>query len=223
MSDTLSLQTANSLLKIKSVLLNTEEPFTLTSGRQSPVYIDGRRLISFPKERQEIMDGAVVRLQKSGALDGVEFIAGGETAGIPYAAWIAERLDLPMLYVRKSPKKFGRMAQIEGCFDQGQKVLLVEDLTTDGGSKIVFCDVLRKAGAEVTDVFSIFYYDIFEKSASLFDNAGLKLHYLTTWWDVLAEARKENLLDAKALDEVERFLKNPETWAPSGQEKEIGS
>ena len=112
-------------------------------------------------------------------------VAGGETAGIPYAAWIADRLGLPMQYVRKKPKGFGRNAQIEGDVREGARTLLVEDLTTDGRSKINFCQALRDAGAMVDHVFVNFYYDIFPESKKKLSDLDVQLHYLATWWDVL--------------------------------------
>ncbi len=128
---------AQILLDTKSVLFNAREPFIFTSGRASPVYTDCRRLISFPEERGILMDfGANMLREYAG---GVDLVAGGETAGIPYAAFIAERLNKPMLYVRKKPKGFGKMAQIEGVMDEeGKRVVLVEDMQSDGASKKVF-------------------------------------------------------------------------------------
>ena len=152
MSTDVAKNAARILLDTKSVLFNAEKPFVFTSGRISPVYTDCRRLIAFPEERDILMDYAadIIR-DKCGDPD---YIAGGETAGIPYAAFTADRLKKPMLYVRKKPKGFGRMAQIEGCMDEeGKKVILVEDLQTDGGSKKVFIDVLRDAGAIVEHAF----------------------------------------------------------------------
>jgi len=207
-------QTAKILLDIKAVLFNVEEPFTLTSGSKSPVYIDCRKIISFPKERNQIIESAVKILKSDAVAQNIDMVAGGETAGIPYGAWISDRMDLPMLYVRKKPKGFGRMAQIEGYMEEeNQNVLLVEDLTTDGASKITFCNVLRDAGAKVTDVFSVFYYDIFPESEGIFNDAGVKLHYLTTWHDVLAVAREEEYFDEKVLSEVEAFLEAPSDWS----------
>jgi len=207
-----SQEAARILLDTRSVLFNAREPFTYTSGRKGPVYVDCRRLISFPEARATLMDAAAEMISHScGHLD---FVAGGETAGIPYAAFISERLNLPMLYVRKKPKGFGRMAQIEGCMDEeARKVILVEDLQTDGGSKKVFVDALRAAGAVVEHAFVIFHYGIFPASEQNMKAMGLKLHALCTWWDVLEAARKGKYFDAETLAEVESYLKNPQGWA----------
>ncbi len=212
---------AQILLDTKSVLFNVEHPFIFTSGRASPVYTDCRRLIAFPAERTQLMDfGAdIIRSQ----CPNVDYIAGGETAGIPYAAFIAERLNKPMLYVRKKPKGFGRMAQIEGCMDQeGAEAILVEDMQSDGASKKVFIDALRAAGAQINHSFVIFHYGIFPSSEANMKAMGVTLHALTTFWDVLAVARERNYFDTDTLDEVEKFLHAPEDWsdAHGGQVKE---
>ncbi len=212
MSSDIAKQSAKILLDTQSVLFNSKDPFTFTSGRRSPVYTDCRRLIAFPKERTILMDHAAQMIKENcGELD---YIAGGETAGIPYAAFISDRLDKPMLYVRKKPKGFGRMAQIEGHIEEGTtpNVILVEDLQTDGGSKKVFIDVLRDAGANVNHAFVVFHYGIFPASEQNMKELGITLHALTTWWDVLAVAKEEQYFDTETLDAVERFLNDPEGW-----------
>jgi len=122
--------TARILLETEAVLFRPDDPFTFTSGRLSPVYIDCRRLISFPRARKRLMDLGAELIQRKVGFEALDAIAGGETAGIPFAAWIADRLSLPMLYVRKQPKGFGRNAQIEGRLADGARVLLVEDLAS---------------------------------------------------------------------------------------------
>ena len=204
------LKAAEALLNTKCVLFNAKEPFVFTSGRISPVYVDIRRLIAFPEERSLLMEMAAEKLKN---LD-LDYIAGGETAGIPYAAFIAERLNKPMLYVRKKPKGFGRMAQIEGCMDEeGKSVALIEDLQTDGGSKKLFIDVLREAGAKVAHSFVVFHYGIFEQSVQNMKDLGVELHELTNWWAVLEVARQNAYFDEDTLESVEFFLNNPDEWA----------
>ncbi|WP_163267942.1 orotate phosphoribosyltransferase [Chelativorans alearense] len=204
---------ADMLLEIEAVHIRADKPFTFTSGIASPVYIDCRKLISYPRIRSAVTDfGASVVLRGAG-FEQFDAVAGGETAGIPFAAWLADRLGLPMLYVRKKPKGFGRNAQIEGNLAEGARVLLVEDLTTDGGSKIKFAEVIRNAGAEVTDTFAVFYYGIFPDTPDRLKAAGMRLHYLTTWWDVLDACRRQNRFGADALDEAERFLNEPLVWS----------
>ena len=205
--------TAKMLLEVEAVHLNAEQPCIFTSGWASPVYIDCRKLISFPRLRQTMIDfGASVILREVG-FEQFDTVAGGETAGIPFAAWMADRLMLPMQYVRKKPKGFGRDAQIEGHLVEGQRTLLVEDLTTDGRSKVNFCKALRDAGATVEHVFVVFHYAIFPEGDKIMNDIGVKLHALATWWDVLKVAKDGGLFDARTLDNVESFMNDPVSWS----------
>jgi len=204
---------AKLLLEIKALHFNAETPFIFTSGWASPVYTDCRRIISFPRARAALMDMGVATILRECGYESIDAIAGGETAGIPFAAWIAERMGLPMQYIRKKPKGFGRNAQIEGVVEDGQRVLLVEDLATDGKSKVNFVNALREAGCQCTDNFVIFYYGIFPQSKEIMDGIGVRLHSLCTWWDVLKVARENNYFDVHTLDEVEKFLHAPIDWS----------
>ena len=209
----ISNETANILLRKKCIEFSFEKKFQLTSGRKSIVYCDCRKIISFPRMRSAMMDyGATVILNDIG-YESLDALAGGETAGIPFAAWLAERTHLPMQYVRKKPKGFGRDARIEGDIKDGQRILLVEDLTTDGGSKLNFVEALRTAGAEVAHTFVIFYYDIFTDTPDRLAEVGIKLHYLATWWDVLAACKELGRFDTSTLDSVEAFLHSPRDWS----------
>ena len=140
-------------------------------------------------------------------------IAGGETAGIPFGALVAERLALPMTYVRKKPKGYGKNARIEGVMTEGQRVLLVEDLTTDGGSKLSFVDAIRETGATCNATAVIFYYGIFAGVEETLANHGVQLIHLCTWWDVLAEAKARGSYDSETLDAVEAYLRDPAGWS----------
>jgi len=206
-------RTARILLEIKAVLFNADKPFIFTSGWASPVYIDCRKVISFPRERRAIIEMAGKLLRDRAGQGSFDAIAGGETAGIAYAAWLAEAMDLPMLYVRKQAKGFGRMAQIEGDFHEGSRVLLVEDLTSDGKSKIKFAQALRQAGAIVDHTFTVFHYGIFSSVHKNMDDARLNLHALCTWWETLKAARETGYFESRTLDEVEKFLEAPEAWS----------
>ena len=207
-------EAAKILLDTESVLFNAKEPFTYTSGRKGPVYTDCRRLISFTEERDALMGFAVEMLSETIGLENLDYIAGGETAGIPYAAFISQLMHKPMLYVRKKPKGFGRMAQIEGNMpEDGCNVILIEDLQTDGGSKKVFIDALREAGGIVGHAFVVFHYGIFPASEKNMKDLGITLHALTTWWDVLDVAKQENYFDETTISSVESFLNAPEDWA----------
>ena len=210
----ISEATAKILLDTESVLFNSKEPFVFTSGRVSPVYVDIRRLISFPEERSTLMNFAVDILKEKVGEDNIDYVAGGETAGIPYAAFLSEKLNKSMLYVRKKPKGFGRMAQIEGHIEgEGKKALLVEDLQTDGGSKKVFINALREAGTIVEHAFVVFHYGILKASEENNKAMGVQLHELATWWDVLNVAKDLSYFDAETLTEVESFLNDPDDWA----------
>ena len=204
---------ARMLLDIEAVHLRPAEPFKLTSGLASPVYVDCRKIISYPRARAAAMRLACDELARAVGHEAFDAIAGGETAGIPFAAWIADRLALPMLYVRKKPKGFGRDARIEGRLVEGQRVLLVEDLTTDGGSKVAFVEALREAGAVCHHTVVLFYYDVFAEVPDRLAGQGIRLHHLATWRDVLAVARAEARFDPATLDEVQAFLDAPLAWS----------
>ena len=207
----LSREAAEILIDIGTIAVNPNNPFTLTSGRKSPVYVDCRRIISFTKERKRLMEMAVDILQSSENETKFDAIAGGETAGIPFAAWIAELMDLPMIYIRKKPKGFGKNKQIEGLIKPNQNILLVEDLATDGNSKISFVNALRDAGTICNVCFVIFHYGIFQKSINLLLNQNIKLIELATWKDILI-ILKERGMNASDYKKVETFLKHPDKW-----------
>ncbi|QPM89321.1 orotate phosphoribosyltransferase [Pseudooceanicola algae] len=200
------------LLDIEAVHFNADTPFVLASGLPSPTYIDCRKLISYPRIRSTLMDFLACTVMRNAGLEAFDNIAGGETAGIPFAALVAERMALPMTYVRKKPKGYGRNARIEGVMTEGERVLLVEDLTTDGGSKLSFVDAIRDTGAECGHTAVIFYYGIFDGVEDSLGAHGITLHHLCTWWDVLAEARTRTTFSMETLDEVEAFLKAPRAW-----------
>ncbi len=203
---------ARMLLEIEAVHFNAEKPYIYASGLPGPTYIDCRKLISFPRIRATLMDFLTVTVMRDAGFEAFDNVAGGETAGIPFAALVAERLALPMTYVRKKPKGYGRNARIEGAMSEGQRVLLVEDLTTDGGSKLSFVDAIRETGATCGHTAVIFYYGIFPETEKTLGDHGIALHYLCTWWDVLAEARKQQSFDEATMAEVEAFLTNPRVW-----------
>jgi len=210
---TIAEETARAYLETGSVRFMSDKPFIFTSGWASPVYNDSRWLISFPDVRSKLMDFAVETVDREIGRKEVDAVAGGETAGIPFAAWVAERMHLPMQYVRKKAKGFGRNAQIEGKLDPGQRVLLVEDLATDGRSKVNFVKAIRDADGKCAHCFVIFWYDIYPEGAKILSDLGVTLHYLTTWWDVLAVAKASNKFDPTMLGEVEKFMNDPAGWS----------
>ncbi len=210
--DEIARLTARMLLEIGAVHFNAKEPYIYSSGLRGPTYVDCRKLISFPRIRSTLMDFLTITVMRNAGFEAFDNIAGGETAGIPFAALIAERMALPMTYVRKKAKGYGRNARIEGVMTEGERVLLVEDLTTDGGSKISFVDAIRETGATCAHTAVIFYYGIFPDTMKTLGDHGITLHHLCTWWDVLAEARAQAAFDEETLREVEAFLKAPRTW-----------
>jgi orotate phosphoribosyltransferase len=205
--------TAKILLEIAAVHFRPHDPFVLTSGRASPVYIDCRKVISFPRARRKIVQMMGELAEQEVGFESFDAVAGGETAGIPYAAWLAERFALPMLYIRKKPKGFGRGAQIEGEMAPGCRCLLVEDLATDGGSKLNFIEAIRKAEGKICDAMVVFHYGIFPQSVASLAAVGVRLHGLATWWDVLAAAEESKRLDPAGVAAVRAFLDDPEGWS----------
>lgn len=205
--------TAKMLLEVKAVHFRADEPYRFTSGLASPVYIDCRKLISYPRIRTTLMDFAASVILREIGFEKLDAIAGGETAGIPFAAWIADRLSMPMHYVRKQAKGFGRDAQIEGDFKEGSRILLVEDLTTDGRTKIRFCEALRAAGLTVEHTFVVFHYDIFPETKQMLTEHSIGMHALATWWDVFKVAKDQQFFDETTLTEVESFLRDPKAWS----------
>lgn len=211
--DEIARLAAGMLLEIGAITFNAETPFTHASGKQAPTYVDCRKLISFPRIRSTLMDFLTVTIMREAGFEAFDNIAGGETAGIPFAALVAERMALPMTYVRKKPKGYGKNARIEGMMTEGQRVLLVEDLTTDGGSKLSFVDAIRETGATCSATAVIFYYGIFEGVEKSLSDHGVQLLHLCTWWDVLEEAKKRKAYDSATLDEVEAYLRDPAGWS----------
>jgi orotate phosphoribosyltransferase len=210
---TIAELTARMYLDTGAVRFMTDKPFIFTSGWASPVYNDSRWLISFPDVRAMLMDLMIAGIDRDIGRDNIDAVAGGETAGIPFAAWVADRLHLPMQYVRKKPKGFGRGAQIEGQLLPGQRVLLVEDLATDGRSKVNFVKAIRDAEGRCEHCFVLFFYDIYKDSRRILGDLGVTLHALTTWWDVLAVAKASGKFEAKMLAEVEAFMHDSAGWS----------
>src|SRR5579863_4110305 len=211
--ETIAELTAKMLIEVEAVRFMADKPFIFTSGWASPVYTDCRRLISFPRVRRALVDFAVTTIERDIGFEQFDGVAGGETAGIPYAAWLADRLMLPMQYVRKKPKGFGRNAQIEGKLVDAGRTLLVEDLATDARSKVNFCEALRTAGQRCDHAFVFFFYDIFPQARTLMRDTGISLHYLVTWWDVLSTVKDGNYFAKETLSEVESFLHAPAAWS----------
>ena len=220
LDDKIARTTAKFLLEINAIHFNSVSPFTLTSGLKSPVYIDCRKLISYPKARSILVNFCSDIVVNKIGLDKVESLVGGETAGIPFASFLASKLELPMHYVRKKPKGFGVNNYIEGNNIKGKKVILVEDLTTDGGSKIKFCNSIRKAGATVEETIVLFYYNIFDDVPDKLKKSGINLNYLACWWDILNYCKEDkSIIDNRTITQIEKFLIAPEEWSKNHNNK----
>ncbi|MFP5386764.1 MAG: orotate phosphoribosyltransferase [Bacteriovoracia bacterium] len=194
---------AQILLKEKAVFLRPEDPFTWTSGIKSPVYCDNRLLISTVESREIIIQAFTSEIKKLN----VDIIAGTATAGIPWAAWIAHELKLPLVYVRSSSKDHGRQNAIEGATQPGQKTVLIEDLISTGKSSIAAARKLQEAGVEVESIMSIFTYD-FEQAKEILKSNNLKSFSLSTF-EVLAKvAYHEKMLNEEALKKVLEWRKS---------------
>jgi len=205
-------EVAELLFKAGAIHVSRQQAFILAAGWASPVYVDVRLLLGDPELRQAVSDLAARYAATTFPSGSFDAIAGAETAGIPFAAWLADRLALKLRYVRKRPLGIGRNAQVEGGSVEGLRVLLMDDLTTDGGSKLNFARGLRAAGAVVEHVLTIFYHDAFPGADARLREAGLALHALANWGDVLrAEAGRGLAPEDRA--EIERFLADPVAWS----------
>jgi orotate phosphoribosyltransferase len=205
-----SEQVAAALLASGVIRFYDGEPFTFTSGLKSPVYVNIRGLLSAP-QRDEVIRIWCDALKAQAPFD---VAVGGETAGIPYAAFVAAQLGAPMAYVRKKGKEFGLKNQIEGGDIAGKRCVLIEDLTTDGGSKITFIDVMRAAGATVDLTTSVFYYGIYPETGDRMKAHGVSLLYLCDWSDVLKSAGSSGYFSETQGEELSEFLRDPQGWKP---------
>lgn len=202
---------ANHLLDIKAVFLRPNDPFTWSSGIKSPIYCDNRLSLSYPKVRKDIAKGLAVLIGEH--FPDTEIVAGTATAGIPHAAWVSDILELPMVYVRSKAKGHGKGNQIEGKIEPGNKVVIVEDLISTGGSVITAANALREAGAEVVGVVAIFTYGL-EKGQEQLEAANLKAEVLSDYDTLLQVAFSRNDISENELVKLEKWRANPasEDW-----------
>jgi len=202
-------EVAEYLLEIKAVVLNPSQPFTWTSGIKSPIYCDNRKTLSFPKVRTFIKTSFADIITDEFKQSGV--IAGVATAGIPHGALVADVLNLPFVYVRDKPKGHGLENQIEGKLEKGQKVFVIEDLISTGGSSLKAVEALREAGAEVLGLGAIFTYG-FEKSVKAFEQANCKFFTLSNYEILLDKAIEDNYIKSEEKEELIKWYKDPEAW-----------
>ena len=209
MSLSIEQQVAQNLLAIKAVFLSPNEPFTWASGIKSPIYCDNRLTMSFPKVRRLIAKGLAEKIKKQ--FPDVEVIAGTATAGIPHAAWVAEILDLPMVYIRSKAKDHGKGNQIEGQITSGQKMVVIEDLISTGGSVLEACQAAKREGADVLGVAAIFTYEL-PKGATNFNTAQLPLVTLTNYTTLIQTALEEGYISEVDLALLTAWKHDPENW-----------
>ena len=211
-----SQKVAEMLLATESIAVYKDKPFVFVSGRISPVYIDCRKLLSFATEREYIVTELAKKAETHIGLDNIDVVAGGETAGIPYASFVSHLIRKPMIYIRKQPKGYGGTKQIEGILEPGKRVMLVEDLITDGLSKLRFNIGIRGAGAKMTHCLCVFDYasdrlNQHEGKINLAKN-DIELHVLANWDDVLDTGRAKNYFTAEQNQQIVEFLQDSENW-----------
>ncbi|MET1140214.1 orotate phosphoribosyltransferase [Enterococcus hirae] len=207
--NTIEKNIAKDLLAIEAVFLSPNEPFTWASGLKSPIYCDNRITMSYPKVRKAIAQGLAEKIKQ--AFPDVEVIAGTATAGIPHAAWVAEILDLPMVYIRSKAKDHGKGNQIEGRIFEGQKMVVIEDLISTGQSVLEATEAAKREGANVLGVAAIFTYEL-QSGEENFAKAELPLFTLTNYSVLIETALAEKYIDEAELALLKEWKKNPADW-----------
>ncbi len=202
-------EVAGHLLEIGAVFLQPNEPFTWSSGIKSPIYCDNRMTLSFPSVRSKIAKGLSELIQTH--YPETQTIAGTATAGIPHAAWVSEVLNLPMCYVRSKAKAHGKGNQIEGKVSKGQKVVVIEDLISTGGSAITAAEALREAGCEVVGIVAIFSYQL-PTAAERLKEANLCAHTLTDYPTLIQVALEKNIVSENDIESLQSWRENPVEW-----------
>ena len=205
--------TAKILINIGAINFSPQSPFKLSSGFLSPSYIDCRKIIAYPSAFKEITDMMVDTIKSEMVAQSPDYIIGGETAGIPFAAVIAEKMGLPLSYVRKKPKDYGKSKLIEGEILKDKNSLLVEDLMTDGKSKINFIDNIRSHEIRCNLGIVVFKYNIFEDADIILKKNNIEVHYLTDWEEVYNEICQMDKFGSDVLTEIRKFLDDPIDWS----------
>lgn len=200
---------ANNLLEIGAVALRPDQPFTWTSGIISPIYCDNRLTMGYPEIRDRIAEGFATLIRAH--YPDAEVIAGTATAGIPHAAWVAQKLNLPMAYIRDKAKGHGKQNQIEGRIAEGQKVVVIEDLISTGGSSLKAALAVKEAGAEVQGVLAIFTYQ-FAQAEQAFAEAGIPLRTLSSYGALVEEARKQGTITDDQAALLQSWRESPQTF-----------
>ncbi|MEG9296595.1 orotate phosphoribosyltransferase [Mangrovibacillus sp. Mu-81] len=200
---------AKELLDIGAVFLNPGKPFTWSSGIKSPIYCDNRLTMSYPAVRNNISSGLAEIIMKH--FPDAEVIAGTATAGIPHAAWVSEKLNLPMCYVRSKAKAHGKGNQIEGKVTAGQKVVVIEDLISTGGSCITAVEALKEAGCDVLGVAAIFTYEL-EQGKRMLEKHNISAYTLSDYSSLLDAAVENGIVQEEEIEQLKKWRENPEDW-----------
>ena len=207
-----SRNTAKILIDIGAINFSLVTPFRLSSGFLSPSYIDCRKIIAYPSAFKSITDMMIDTI-KSDMSPLPDYIIGGETAGIPFSAVIAEKMGLPLSYVRKKAKDYGKNKLIEGDILKEKNTLLVEDLMTDGQSKINFVETIRSYGIECNLSLVVFRYNIFKEADISMKRNNIKVYHLTDWEEVYNQMHLMNTFESSILLEIRKFLDDPVAWS----------
>lgn len=201
---------AEALLQIEAVVLRPDRPFTWTSGIKSPIYCDNRLTISYPDIREMIADGFVQLIKE--VYTSAEVIAGAATGGIPHAAWVAQKMNLPMIYVRDKAKGHGKENRTEGVLKSGQKMVIIEDLISTGGSSIKVAEAVSEAGGIALGVAAIFTYQL-DRATQGFADAGVPLHTLSDYDALLAVALRTGKIREEQVQLLQSWRRSPDTYA----------
>ena len=211
MNNNISKETAKILIKIGAVSFRFNPPFTFTSGLKSPIYLDNRIIMSHPKERRQIINFYIKIIKEKVHLDNVDCVSATASAAIPHGAWIAGKLNLPMVYVRPTTKSYGKGNKIEGYLKKGSRVVVIEDHISTAASVLNNASTIRKNGGKVKFCIATTTYET-EISKKNLAKAKVKLFTLTTGKTIIKEAYKEGVLDKKEKKEIDRWFTNPSLW-----------
>ncbi len=196
-------------MQIKALQINLQQPYTWASGWKSPVYCDNRKVLSYPYIRDFVKSELANMVLEH--FPDAEVIAGVATAGIPHGTMAADLLKLPLIYVRSKPKEHGMGNQIEGVLQQGQKVVVIEDLVSTGKSSLQAVDAIREAGGEVIGMCALFTYG-FDAAAEAMEKAGVPLHTISNYTALMEVSEEQNLITAEQKQSLEEWRKDPATW-----------
>ncbi|HEY9176684.1 MAG TPA: orotate phosphoribosyltransferase [Flavipsychrobacter sp.] len=199
-------------MQIKALQINLQQPYTWASGWKSPVYCDNRKVLSYPYIRDFVKSELANMVLEH--FPDAEVIAGVATAGIPHGTMAADLLKLPLIYVRSKPKEHGMGNQIEGVLQQGQKVVVIEDLVSTGKSSLQAVDAIREAGGEVIGMCALFTYG-FDAAAEAMEKAGVPLHTISNYTALMEIAEEQSLITAEQKQSLEEWRKDPASWRPS--------